>query len=395
MWLVWLCLEFKWASMNADQNDYFDEAYFQRGAERGTAYRDYAQAASQSPTFHEIAEAVTHVFQPKRSLEIGCATGSIVRSLNQLGVDAHGIDVSDWAVANRLHDNIVRASAAELPFEDGSFDLIYSSHALEHVPASLIDAVMTEISRVSEDAAYQFHMLPIIGTYPYDYDEELARANLRADPTHNILEPRRWWLERWRCAGWHSAPMNICLFNDTNGGELSSGQYVLCRANCDDTIVARAAEWNVAVHRKQVREIEKSKRQMTSPTVLGPAGLLNSELVGDEEAPWTDYAKSFSAPIDLRGGLVEIAVDLVSSNSRPLRIALVDDSDVDCRGVFEFWTELSPGLSAIRVPLDQFRLLQGKPQLERIEKFFFGGNLAGARFRIAGTLSGNGTSVAI
>jgi SAM-dependent methyltransferase len=381
--------------MEADQNNYFDEAYFQRGDERGTAYRDYAQAARNSPTFHEIAEALAHVFRPKRALEIGCATGAIVRSLNELGVDAHGIDVSDWAVANRLHGNVSRASAAELPFEDGQFDLIYSSHALEHVPAPLIDAVMTQIGRVSAATAYQFHMLPIIGTYPHDYDEELARSNLRADPTHNILESMNWWLDRWRAAGWHHVPMNVCLFNDTGGGELSSGQYILRRSANDRRVAHRAFEWNLSVCRRQFKEIEKSKRQMTSPTVLGPVGSLLSDAVGDQNAPWSDYAKEFSPPIAVEGGTVELAIDLNSPGTRPLRIALVDDSNADERGVLEFWTEFPPGLSAIHVPVDQFRILQGNPRLDRIDKLFFGGSLSGAQFRITGSIAVGGTSVPI
>ena len=77
----------------SEHNAYFDEAYFERGWERGTAYTDYRRAADNSKTFVEIAEAIAFIFKPRRVLEVGCATGATVRHLNAIGVEAHGIDV--------------------------------------------------------------------------------------------------------------------------------------------------------------------------------------------------------------------------------------------------------------------------------------------------------------
>ena len=50
--------------MKTDSYSYFDEAYFQRGEERGTAYHDYKEGARSSPTFREIALAVREFFNP-------------------------------------------------------------------------------------------------------------------------------------------------------------------------------------------------------------------------------------------------------------------------------------------------------------------------------------------
>lgn len=174
--------------MTAEYNAYFDEAYFQRGDERGTAYRDYARNALINPTYKEIAEAIAFVFRPRRALEIGCATGAIVKHLNEIGVEAHGIDVSEWAVTNRLHENVILAGAEALPYDDSTFDLVFSSHALEHIPPALADGAFAEMDRVAGPESCQFHMLPIVGTYPYNYDHDLARKNLKTDPTHNLLE---------------------------------------------------------------------------------------------------------------------------------------------------------------------------------------------------------------
>src|SRR4051812_47530452 len=101
--------------------DYFDEAYFQKGSEKGTAYDNYLLRAETNPAFLEMAQLIDFVFQPKRCLEVGCAIGVVVRALNDLGVDAHGIDVSTWAVENRVHENVIQAAVDDLPYPDRHF----------------------------------------------------------------------------------------------------------------------------------------------------------------------------------------------------------------------------------------------------------------------------------
>jgi len=381
------------SAAGADQNDYFDEAYFQRGDERGTAYRDYARSASLSPTFREIAEAIKYVFEPRRCLEIGCATGAIVRHLNEIGIETHGIDVSTWAIENRLHENVTLAGADDLPFEDDGFDFVYSSHALEHIPSSLLEDAIREISRVASPDAHQFHMLPIVGTYPYDYDEELARQNLQADPTHNILQPMAWWTDRWHAAGWAQLPINVLLFNDLNGAELSSGQFTLSRVTDDSPTMNSAFEWNRLVHRKQFKALERIADRMSKPLPLTEPGRLNASAIGSGIGEWCDYERLFTPPISVEGCTFDLAVDLESAEPRPLRIALIDDSEPERRGVLEFWSEFQPGLSAITVPIDRFTVLEGDPHLDRIDKLFLGGKLSGAQFRVVGTVSWDGRSI--
>src|SRR5436309_3465998 len=97
--------------MSSQGYDYFDERYFQDGSKRGTAYVNYREGARDSKTFQELAIAIREVFQSRRVLDVGCATGAIVRRLNDLGCEAHGIDVSKWAVQNAEHQNVRLASA--------------------------------------------------------------------------------------------------------------------------------------------------------------------------------------------------------------------------------------------------------------------------------------------
>ena len=72
-----------------------------------------------------------------RVLEIGCGFGGLLAELHAAGCEAIGIDVSEHRVgyastAKGLDARV--ADAQQLPFEDGSFDLVMSTAVLEHIP---------------------------------------------------------------------------------------------------------------------------------------------------------------------------------------------------------------------------------------------------------------------
>jgi ubiquinone/menaquinone biosynthesis C-methylase UbiE len=187
---------------------YFDEAYFQTGQERGTAYRNYLTVSPNQPIFAEIAEAC-FAFRPRRALEIGCATGVVVRRLNDKGVEAHGIDVSKWAIGNRQHPNVILAGAEDLPFPDNHFDFVYSTHSLEHIPTDVAERAFREMGRVSAPNATHFHTLPVLGRGPYLGDPAVVTAQLKNDPTHNLLFDEAWWLAQFNYSLLGKRPLRL------------------------------------------------------------------------------------------------------------------------------------------------------------------------------------------
>lgn len=87
---------------------------------------------------HVVAELIRArtVRSPKNILVVGCGTG---REAAQLAVslDAHvtGIDTQPrWDPAAAAVAHLRYGDALALDFADGSFDLVYSYHALEHIP---------------------------------------------------------------------------------------------------------------------------------------------------------------------------------------------------------------------------------------------------------------------
>ena len=88
---------------------------------------------------------------PGRCLDLGCGTGFHLPTLHELGWTVTGIDLSEdqLAIARERSGDIaelVQGDAADLPFEDASFDLVLS--AFTHTDFEDFDALMREAVRM-------------------------------------------------------------------------------------------------------------------------------------------------------------------------------------------------------------------------------------------------------
>ena len=86
--------------------------------------------------------------KPKKTLVVGCGSGIEAAVLSQeLGGEVTGIDLEDRfdAVAGR-EAHLQVGDATQMTFADGSFDFVYSYHALEHIPH--YRKALQEINRV-------------------------------------------------------------------------------------------------------------------------------------------------------------------------------------------------------------------------------------------------------
>ncbi len=83
-------------------------------------------------------------------LEVGCGNGVNLRYIEQRA-EVWGVDINEQGLA-RIPEDIptFQASAADLPFEDQSFDLVFTSGVLIHAPEFELDLQMSEIVRVSK-----------------------------------------------------------------------------------------------------------------------------------------------------------------------------------------------------------------------------------------------------
>ncbi|MFN3200525.1 MAG: class I SAM-dependent methyltransferase [Bradymonadia bacterium] len=117
-------------------NDFAD--WYERGRDRGYhALLDHLQSDLTIPLARD-----------RDVLEVGCGTGLILKSVAPVARSAVGLDLSpgmlEQARARGL--DVVEGSATALPFDDASFDLVFSFKVLAHVED--IEQAMAEVARV-------------------------------------------------------------------------------------------------------------------------------------------------------------------------------------------------------------------------------------------------------
>jgi SAM-dependent methyltransferase len=363
---------------------YFDEAYFQDGSQRGTAFRQYLQNVVQAPWYREVAEHVCSIFKPKRVLELGCATGVIVKYLAELGCDAHGVDVSEWAVANRLHPNVTLHPAEALPFADASFDVVYSSGTLEHLPSTIRAKALHEIGRVCKPNGYQFHMLPIVGVGPYRGDRAAVLEGLRHDKTHFSLFEHAEWMAMFEPTGWKDTGLRCAYAHDTETMENSWCNIILYKAALDPEVVKAITENNIRV----ADELYRRERQTVNRSFhfsKGELAALNSTASPVRfDGVWNDLVGAFPGPQDLSDSLFRANVCVSASEPIYLRWSFLGQpgpGEAETTHVLETWRQFPPGHTLIHFRRSELAVLSGSPDMRRIVKVCFGGNPPKAEVR--------------
>ncbi len=89
-----------------------------------------------------------------RLLDVGCGTGVLAARLAARGYEATGVDPSqgmlDIMAADHPEVEVVRGSGDDLPFPDGSFDVVLTVAALHHIAApDDVRATLGEMARVT------------------------------------------------------------------------------------------------------------------------------------------------------------------------------------------------------------------------------------------------------
>jgi len=147
----------------------------------------YRQGYQDFPIHKQIVDLIVSR-KPKSVLDVGCAWGFIPLHLRERGIDAWGIDISEYAISHApeaIKPYLKVASATEIPFPDKHFDLIYCASVLEHIPEELTDKVIAEFKRVANRA--------ILGIA---YQDPYSALDIHSDISHVNIHDEVWWRQK-------------------------------------------------------------------------------------------------------------------------------------------------------------------------------------------------------
>ena len=85
-------------------------------------------------------------------LDVGCAKGFLVKDLVDQGIQAFGVDVSEYALLNCLPDVVGRlhlGNATNLIFPDGSFGAVLAINSIHNLPREGCLMALKEIERLA------------------------------------------------------------------------------------------------------------------------------------------------------------------------------------------------------------------------------------------------------
>lgn len=92
-------------------------------------------------------------------LDVGCGKGFLLYDLKQAmpELEIAGLDISSYAIDKAdpsIAGNLTRGTAAKLPYEDDSFDLVISITTLHNLHCYNLDKALREMQRVSKKHKY-------------------------------------------------------------------------------------------------------------------------------------------------------------------------------------------------------------------------------------------------
>jgi len=127
-------------------------------------------------------------FKGDTAILFGCGRGPRVYAMENLGWDTRGVELSEFAVKHKFHDNVVQGNVLDYNEPDGDFYLSIAYDLLEHLDYGDLDMAISTL--ITFSYKYILISVPVVGD-----------PNLDNDPTHKIHETKEWWIKQFTDKG--------------------------------------------------------------------------------------------------------------------------------------------------------------------------------------------------
>ena len=223
----------------------YNKAYYDNydTAEGKVNYRD---AASIKAFLTSVADHIVSELHPKTVLDTGCATGHLVAALRDRGVEAYGIDISEYAISQVREDIRPFCAVGSLTepvpdFFPEHFDLITNIEVIEHLYADEGEKAIRNLSTLTDQVLFS--------STPDDFEE----------PTHLNVQQREYWARVFAKYGFYDNLLYRPLY---------LSEYAVLYKKLDDPLRAiegyeRFVRQNEASQKSRQNELETVREQLS------------------------------------------------------------------------------------------------------------------------------------
>lgn len=140
--------------MKVSYSEIYNEEYYRTSCGE-LPYTDKAWI----PFYEKVADNIVNSIKPKTVLDVGCAMGYLVAALRDRGVEAYGIDVSEYAIS-KVREDIseyckVNSALNSLPKEfPTKYDLLVTIEVIEHLYEEDSVLFLDKITNYSDDIIF-------------------------------------------------------------------------------------------------------------------------------------------------------------------------------------------------------------------------------------------------
>lgn len=183
-------------------HSFFDENYFRDGKRsKKSLYEDYRWLPELTQPLAAAICKFTGITKRDVVLDYGCARGYLVRALIQNGIEAFGLDISEYAINHS--DTLVREKLHHLTTETlteaigklgcSKVDWLIAKDVFEHIDPFVLHETLCDASRLG----IQLYVLVPLG------DAGRYRIpDYELDASHIIAENEIWWCEFFASSGY-------------------------------------------------------------------------------------------------------------------------------------------------------------------------------------------------
>lgn len=217
-------IEGKEESMTEFNSDFYNEEYFE-GTSKG-GYRGRYNEIEGGEKQDLIANFLKSCFRGPM-LDVGCAFGHLCAALKKAGVDARGIDISEYSIANSLPQVKDRLSVYDITqdtsLKEREFKTVVAFQTLEHIPRNKIPFTVGQMCHICDEY--------ICIEVPTWYDDDTPDRSDTFDKSHVSFYSASFWVDQFYRHGFY---LNVNLSHKLMGTD--SSRLVFYR---EDNVPAR------------------------------------------------------------------------------------------------------------------------------------------------------------